>query len=49
MYLKCSGNRPGDDSIVYYKVVESYRNKENLITISYIIASDLDDGLPALC
>jgi hypothetical protein len=29
MYLKCSGNRPGDDSIGYYKVVESYRNKNN--------------------
>jgi hypothetical protein len=26
-----------------------YRNKENLITISYIIASDLDYNLPALC
>ncbi len=26
-----------------------YRNKENFITISYIIASDLDYNLPALC
>jgi transposase len=31
MYLKCSGNRPDDDSIGYYKVVESYRNKENKV------------------
>jgi len=31
MYLKCTGNRPGDDSIGYYKIVESYRDDNNKV------------------
>jgi len=31
MYLKCTGNRPGNDSIGYYKIVESYRDDNNKV------------------
>ena len=31
MFLKCTGNRPSDDSIGYYKVVESYRDEDNKV------------------
>jgi hypothetical protein len=31
MYIKCTGNRPGDKSIGYYKIVESYRDKKQKV------------------
>lgn len=29
MFLKCTGNRPNDETVGYYKVVEAYRDKKN--------------------
>ena len=31
MYIKCTGNRPGDKSVGYYKIVESYRDKNQKV------------------